>query len=62
MQFYIVNPPPAATNYGKLQAHFAGLNDLVLGIRRGVNNIMFPEESESVRHGDKVILIGKNRP
>ncbi len=62
MQFYIVNPPPEATNYGKLQAHFAGLNDLVLGIRRGVKNIMFPEESEAVRHGDKVILIGKNRP
>ena len=62
MQFYIVNPPPAGTNYGKIQAHFAGLNDLVLGIRRGVNNIMFPEESEAIRHGDKIILIGKSRP
>jgi len=62
MQFYIVSPPPEATNCGKLRAHYAELNDLVLGIRRGVKNIMFPEESESIRHGDKVILIGKNRP
>jgi voltage-gated potassium channel len=62
MQFYIVSPPPEATNCGKLRAHYSELNDLVLGIRRGVENIMFPEESESIRHGDKVILIGKNRP
>ena len=62
MQFYIVNPPPEATNYGKIYNHYAGLNDLVLGLRRGMNNIMFPNEAEPVRHGDKVILIGKDRP
>jgi voltage-gated potassium channel len=62
MQFYIVNPPPEATNYGKIYNHYAGLNDLVLGLRRGMNNIMFPNEAEPIRHGDKVILIGKDRP
>ena len=62
MQFYIVNPPPEATNYGKLHNHYRALNDLVLGLRRGMNNIMFPNEAEPIRHGDKVILIGKDRP
>ena len=61
-QFYIVALPSDCRSVGELQAHYAGENALLVGIRRGGESILLPEPDFGVSPDDRAILIATSRP
>ena len=61
-QFYLMPIPENITLYDDLLIYFKPLNELVIGIRRGAENLLFPDSNIPLHTSDKVVLIGPNRP
>ena len=61
-QMYIVPCPDSAKTCGDLTSHFSSVGVLVIGLRRGSENILAPTAEQTIESGDSAIIIGTERP
>ena len=59
-QLYIVAAPPQARTWQDVKRHYH--NTCLLGIRRGNNNHLAPQETFPLVANDRVVCIAQERP
>jgi len=61
-QFYIVDAPSEIQRWNDLRQHFEDQNILLIGLRRGQENVLTNSADDAIESGDLAIVIAANRP
>ncbi|MEI6890860.1 MAG: ion channel [Pontiella sp.] len=61
-QFYIAEIKENLPTYQAVQQHYTHSESVVVGIRRGAENILVPSDDFPVKPGDRAVLIAATRP
>ena len=61
-QFYIAEIKGELSNYKAVHDRYTGSESVVVGIRRGQENILVPSNDFQIESGDRAVLIASNRP